>query len=53
MNKEASPCLTCNRVKDPGNCENKSCRVWGEWFLRQWAQIRGFYEAYGQKEDQE
>lgn len=52
MKKEASPCLTCSRVKDPGNCENKCCRVWGEWFLRQWEMIHGFYEKYAQKEEE-
>ena len=35
-----SPCVTCTRVKDPENCENKSCQVWREWFIRRWEEIR-------------
>ena len=35
-----SPCQFCNRVQDPGNCENKNCRVWQKWFLSRWALIR-------------
>ena len=35
-----SPCLTCTRVKDPGNCENKQCKVWREWWLKKWEEIR-------------
>ncbi|MBQ8909714.1 MAG: hypothetical protein IJY91_01585 [Oscillospiraceae bacterium] len=50
MKKQVSPCKTCTRVKDPGNCENKCCGVWRNWFLRQWKLINGFYEAYGKQE---
>ena len=34
------PCLTCTRVKDPANCENKSCQTWREWFLKKWGELR-------------
>lgn len=40
--KYPSPCLTCTRVEDPGNCENKLCRPWRRWFLAQWALIREY-----------
>lgn len=40
-----SPCLTCLRVKNPGDCENKNCRVWSAWFMGRWDLIHGFYEA--------
>ncbi len=54
MNKNVqSPCLTCTRVKNPGDCENKNCRVWSDWFLSRWSQIHGFYEKYGQEKGAE
>lgn len=34
------PCLTCTRVKDPVKCDNKECRVWREWWLQKWKEIR-------------
>jgi len=34
------PCTACVRVKDPANCENKSCRDWKEWFLARWEAMR-------------
>lgn len=49
---EKSPCRSCTRVKDPGNCENKCCRVWNQWFLKSWADIHGYYQRYGKKEEQ-
>lgn len=33
------PCLTCTKVRDPKNCENKSCQVWREWFLKKWSEL--------------
>lgn len=39
---EKSPCLTCTRVKNPGDCENKNCRVWREWFLTSWDSVRNY-----------
>ena len=33
------PCTTCRRVPKPNNCENKSCKVWREWFLQKWAEL--------------
>ena len=35
-----NPCLTCTIVKDPANCENKSCQVWRKWFIRRWEVLR-------------
>lgn len=40
MRKESSPCLTCTRVKNPGDCENKNCRVWRAWFTASWDRAR-------------
>ena len=45
--KSVSPCEHCTRVRDPGACENKSCKVWKAWFLRRWAAIYGFGRVYG------
>ncbi len=39
-NGQQSPCLTCTRVKDPENCENKNCKVWRQWFTGRWDEIR-------------
>lgn len=33
------PCLTCTRVEDPHNCENKSCPEWRKWFLKKWSEL--------------
>ena len=38
-----SPCKTCTRVKDPTNCENKTCLPWRKWFLRKWAELQARY----------
>ena len=35
-----SPCLRCNRVQDPRNCENKNCQVWRNWFVSRWDNLR-------------
>lgn len=50
MSKTQSPCLTCTRVKNPGDCENKNCRIWSVWFLKNWEQIHKFYEKYANEE---
>jgi len=34
------PCICCNRVADPANCEDKSCRVWRRWFVESWNAMR-------------
>ena len=34
------PCLTCTRVKDPENCENKKCNEWRRWFICRWDRMR-------------
>ncbi len=41
-NKKPSPCLTCTRVADPRNCENKNCQLWRKWFLGRWEQIHNY-----------
>ena len=38
---KSSPCLTCTRVVDPANCENKNCQVWRQWFIGRWDRLRG------------
>lgn len=43
--KRISPCITCTRVKDPGNCENKDCRVWRQWYIERWEQLRQSFGA--------
>ncbi len=40
MNNRISPCMTCTRVIDPQNCENKNCQVWQRWFLARWEAMR-------------
>jgi hypothetical protein len=35
-----SPCLTCTKVQDPKNCENKSCSEWRKWFIQAWERLR-------------
>ena len=35
-----SPCLTCTRVRDPRNCENKVCKEWRAWFIDRWEAMR-------------
>ena len=40
INTNESPCLTCNRVRDPGNCENKLCKEWQAWFIARWEAMR-------------
>ena len=40
--KYESPCLTCTRVRDPKNCENKTCRDWQAWFIDRWESMRDF-----------
>lgn len=50
MNELKNPCLTCTRVQDPINCENKQCKVWQKWFLSRWEQIHGYYVNYSQEE---
>ena len=37
-----SPCLTCTRVANPTECENKSCNVWRQWFVSNWNEMRGY-----------
>ncbi|MBQ7341013.1 MAG: hypothetical protein IJW41_02460 [Oscillospiraceae bacterium] len=39
---DPSPCLTCTRVRDPENCENKGCKVWRQWFIKRWELIHRY-----------
>lgn len=41
-NQNPSPCLSCTRVKDPRNCDNKLCQPWRQWFLRRWDMIHRY-----------
>lgn len=41
-NKKPSPCLTCTRVSDPRDCENKNCVLWQRWFVERWNMIRAY-----------
>ena len=40
--KRPSPCMTCRRVPDPRQCENKLCKPWRAWFLERWELIRAY-----------
>ena len=40
-----SPCLTCTRVQNPYNCENKSCKEWQAWFIGRWETMRANVRA--------
>ena len=51
MKKQVSPCKTCTRVKNPGECENKCYGVWRNWFLRQWNLINGYYQKCSKEEN--
>lgn len=35
-----SPCIICQRVRDPQNCENKLCKDWQAWFIDRWESMR-------------
>lgn len=39
-NGQPSPCLTCTRVPNPADCENKMCRLWQKWYICRWEQLR-------------
>lgn len=38
--QHSSPCLCCQRVRDPQNCENKLCKEWQAWFIDRWESMR-------------
>jgi len=40
LRNRPSPCLSCTRVPDPRECDNKRCSPWQQWFLGRWEQIR-------------
>lgn len=40
--KKQSPCVTCTRVPNPNDCENKLCQPWKRWFLARWAEIHAY-----------
>lgn len=35
-----SPCVGCTRVECPEQCDNKGCKVWQQWFLCRWEELR-------------
>ena len=41
------PCSNCTRVKDPKTCENKTCKLWKDWFLIRWQEIRNYGKMNG------
>ena len=45
--RNCSPCVNCTRVANPGDCENKNCKLWKTWFLRRWAAIYGYGRRHG------
>lgn len=36
MGNRICPCSSCTKVEDPKKCDNKGCKVWKAWFVRQW-----------------
>lgn len=42
---KASPCLSCTRVADPRDCENKNCQLWRRWFIARWEALRACARA--------
>lgn len=38
------PCRTCQRVRDPKNCENKLCKEWQAWFVDRWESMRRYVQ---------
>lgn len=44
------PCKNCDRVKNPEDCQNKSCQTWQDWFTYQWSLFNSFYEKYRRQE---
>ena len=42
MIMKLSPCVSCTRVENPANCENKNCQVWRQWFIGRWDQLRAY-----------
>ena len=49
--RNPSPCLTCTRVPNPRNCENKQCKLWQRWFLARWNLIHTWPRAVMDRED--
>ena len=40
--RRQSPCMTCLRVSNPQECENKSCKLWQDWFVARWALLHSY-----------
>ena len=34
------PCVSCDRVVDPANCDNKDCKAWRQWYIATWDDMR-------------
>lgn len=43
------PCLSCRKVADPADCENKNCVLWRQWFIVRWDRLRA--EPFAQMEN--
>jgi len=44
-----SPCIHCIRVRDPKNCENKTCKDWQAWFIDRWESMREYVRSEMEK----
>ena len=44
-----SPCIACNKVKDPADCENKNCNIWRKWFISKWKTFNAFSEKWSKE----
>lgn len=44
---QPSPCKSCTRVKDPINCQMKTCAIWHDWFVRRWDEFNATAKACG------
>lgn len=44
--RKESPCRGCIRVRDPANCENKTCKEWQAWFISRWEDMRAGVRKY-------
>ena len=49
--RSKSPCLSCTRVANPLDCENKQCKLWQKWFLARWALIHAYPRKAMDKDD--
>lgn len=38
--RRVSPCLSCTRVANPRQCDDKDCQLWRRWFAGRWDALR-------------